>query len=109
MGKLASVTFTGASGMKYDFDVYPWGTNFRPIGAVYFTTKRYSSGNGYSHAKIYVGQTGDLLERFDNHHKIGCFRTNGANCICIHPEGVENSRRRIESDLISNYNPPCND
>ena len=109
MSKIASVTFTGDSGSKYKFDVYPWGTDFYPLGAVYVVTRRHKKGTSYIHAKIYTGETGDLSERFDNHHKFNCFEAHKANCICIYAEQSKRLRRAIESDLLDDYNPPCND
>ncbi|MCK5232542.1 MAG: GIY-YIG nuclease family protein [Desulfobulbaceae bacterium] len=58
---------------------------------------------------LYVGQTGDLSERFDDHHKGACFNRNGSTHIGIKPESVEKTRLAIETDLARNYNPVCND
>jgi hypothetical protein len=49
-----------------------------------------------------------LSERFDDHHKAECFSRRGAAHLCVHVEGNEKTRLAIESDLIANYNPPCN-
>lgn len=110
MAKLATITFTGASGQEYEFDVYPFDTDFTNIGAVYFVTKRtLKAEGGGTHTYIYIGQTDDLSTRFDNHHKAECFEREEANCVCIHQEDNEQSRLEIESDLLGNYDPPCND
>ncbi len=110
MAKLATMTFTGASETKYEFDVYSRDINFQKVAAVYFITKRtQESAGGYTHIPIYVGQTNDLSERFDDHHKASCFKRHGANCICTYREDDETKRLRIESDLISQYSPLCND
>lgn len=95
----------GSSGTLYEFEVYPWGTPFRPIGGVYLILK---IANGTSHV-LYVGQTGDLSERFDNHHQKPCFDRNGKTHIAVLIEGTENRRLQIEQDLIRNYRPNCND
>lgn len=109
MAKLATITFKGKSGNKYTFNVYSFDTDFKAIGAVYFVTERTEKADGTgSHTRIYVGQTGDLSERIDNHHKQDCFEENDANCICVHSESNEDKRLEIEADLIDNYNPPCN-
>ena len=109
MKKIGTLTLTGASGTKYAFDVYPYGTEFNAIGAVYYISKRTEKADGTgSHDKIYIGETGDLSERFDNHHKEPCFKMHSANCISIHQESNENKRLIIEEDLIDAYNPPCN-
>jgi len=110
MAKLNTMTFTGNSGKKYSFNVYPFGEEFNAIGAVYFITERSKSEDGpYAHTRIYLGQTGDLSERFDDHHKATCFRKYGANCICVHQEASKESRLTKEADLIANYTTSCND
>jgi predicted site-specific integrase-resolvase len=64
--------------------------------------------SGYSHTRIYVGQTEDLSTRFDNHHKEACFDKHNKNCVCVHGEEDEDTRLEIEKDLIDKYDPPCN-
>jgi len=108
--KLSNKTGPRQSGTEYTFKVYSLDTKFnKDYEAVYFVTKRVKKTNGgYSHIRIYVGETGDLSTRFDNHHKQDCFDENGANCICIYGEQDEKTRLKIEKDLIEKYNPPCN-
>jgi len=109
MGKLGTILFKGKTENEYSFNVYSFDTDFKAIGAVYFVTKRVEKPDGTgNHTRIYVGQTGDLSERFDNHHKQECFDKHNANCICVYTESDEDTRLEIESDLIDNYNPPCN-
>jgi len=110
MAKLGTMTLTGKSGKQYSFEVYPWGTTFSAVGAVYYISKRTPKvDGGADHAKIYIGQTNDLSERFDNHHKADCFTKHGANAISVHRDDNEDSRLAKESDLIADHNPPCND
>jgi hypothetical protein len=105
----ATLELTGASGRKYAFLVYPWGTEFKAVGGAYAVTRATpSQAGGETHAIIYVGQTGDLSERFDAHHKAACFSRNSANRISVHVEGLEQTRLGIEADLIASYRPPCN-
>lgn len=109
MAKLGELVLEGASGASYTFSVYPWGTNFKAIAGVYYVSKREAkSDGGGTHTKIYVGQTEDLSERFDNHHRADCFRRHGANCISVHLDDDEDSRLAKESDLINALDPPCN-
>jgi len=109
MAKLADTTFSGSTG-QYDFEVYPLGTDFKNVGAVYIISRRTVDVQGKgTHTFIYIGQTGDLSERFDNHHKAKCFKENNANCICVHLESNERSRRAIEGDLVARNPTPCND
>ncbi len=69
------VTATGKSGTTYTFTVYDLATTFRPIGGVYLFLKNRNP--------VYVGQTGDLSTRFDNHHKASEITRNGASCIAV--------------------------
>ena len=105
----ATLELTGASGRKCAFLVYPWGTEFKAVGSVYAVTRATpNQTGGETHSIIYVGQTADLSERFDAHHKAACFSKHSANRICVHVEGVEQTRLAIEADLIASYKPPCN-
>jgi len=109
MSKIGTLTLTGQSGNKYDFNVYAWGTDFNDFGAVYYVSKRTIKSDGIgSHTEIYVGETGDMSERFDNHHKAQCFKNNGANAISAHQDDDEDSRLQKETDLINALDPPCN-
>jgi hypothetical protein len=108
--KTETIVLTGASGKKYTFYVYDWGAEFKKVGGVYAVLKAVRNQAGsLTYYVIYIGQTGDLSERFDNHHKVDCFRRNGANRISAFSEGNEKSRLAAESDLIAAYDPPCND
>lgn len=109
MAKIGTITFTGSSGKSYTFNVYPIDQELNDVGGVYCITRRYkNSTGGYTHSVVYVGVTGDLSTRFNDHHKDDCFTKNKANCICIHRDDNEDSRFAKESDLIDYYNPPCN-
>ena len=110
MAELGRVTFKGASGNNYTFYAYTIGTSFNKVGGVYvFTVRTPKPEGGASHPVIYVGQTGDLSTRFDNHHKADCIVQHQSNCICILVQEDEQMRLAIEKDMIDNYNPPCND
>jgi excinuclease UvrABC nuclease subunit len=108
--KLADLNLKGISGKEYKFLVYPLGTKFKAIGGVYYISKRTKNQDGIgSHSPIYVGETSDLSERFDNHHKSSCFDRKNANCISVLINSSEKERLVIEKDLKKNYNPTCND
>ena len=104
MSKETTVILKGASGKTYNFDVFPWGTPFKPLGAIYTVLKKIPP-NFHIH---YVGETGDLSSRFDNHHKQPCFDRNGKTHIAVHLESSESVRLSKEADLVGNYNPGCN-
>jgi hypothetical protein len=98
------VTVKGASGRAYEFMVYPWGQKFNPVGGEYLVLKRQIGNYGI----LYIGQTGDLSERFDDHHKQGCFDRNAKTHIGVRVENSEAGRLAIESDLLGNYKTVCN-
>ncbi len=110
MSKIGTITLTGVSGKKYEFNIYPFGTEFEAIGAVYYISKRTEKPDGGGeHSGIYIGQTSDMSERFDSHHKADCFNEHQANCHSIYREDNQEKRLLIEEDLIKEYKPPCND
>ena len=105
---MAKVTFTGESGKKYSFQVQPMTTLFKETGAVYLITNRViDDTNKVNHNKIFVGETQNLAKQFAKSRSSN-FRGHAANCICVMPEEDEKLRKKIESDLVGNYNPPCN-
>ena len=101
----SAVILEGRSSAKYEFHVYPWGTDFKPLGAVY-TVLKLRPDRRYD--VIYVGETGDLSERFDNHHKAWCFDRDRRSHIGVRQDPSERSRLTIEADLVANHQPPCN-
>ena len=105
MAKIESISLKGCSGKTYNFDVYPKGTNFKALGAVYCISKRQNN----NHSLIYLGVTDDISTRFNDHHKERCFVNNGANCVSIHLCSSEQERLMIEKDILCNYNFPCNE
>ena len=57
-----TVTVRGASGTIYRFTVFPWGTNFNPVGAVYLILRKKYPNDNYS--ILYIGQTKRLERPF---------------------------------------------
>ena len=96
----------GASGTTYPLTLYPWGTPFQRFGAVYLVLRQLENSN---YRILYVGETADMGERFDDHHKEPCFRRNGRSHIGVLSEEPPKPRRlAIEQDLITAYGTPCN-
>jgi hypothetical protein len=109
MPKLATISFTGKSGRKYEFTVYSRDTEFKDLGAVYFMTKRVVDKDGKAtHDEIYVGQTDSLKRRPLNHERKPCFDKHKADCVCVYLEEEKKTRLAIETDLRERYDPPCN-
>lgn len=105
MASIGTLTLTGKSGAKYNFEIYSFDTTFKAVPGVYAVTRR---DEKKSHTVLYIGQTGDMAQRHLDHHKEDCFVRNKANCMSFHREPNEKSRQAIEADLIAAYNPPCN-
>ncbi len=104
MYRVNTVTLRGLSGSTYDFEIHNIDTPFNPIGAVYsFATTPYIS------TLYYVGMTGDLSVRFDNHHKLPQALRLGANSILVRPVPSEMERIKIEADIIAYYKPQLNE
>jgi hypothetical protein len=100
----STITLTGASRANYQFTLYTWPTPFSAVCAVYAIFAKRIDG----YHVLYIGQTGNCAERFEDHHKASCIRRNGVTHIGLLVENSEQRRLAIELDLIRNYNPPCN-
>lgn len=105
--QVLTITWKGASGEDYKYWIYPIGKDFDQVPGNYIFAKE---GNPNQWYPIYIGETGDLSERFDNHHRITCIKRNGATHIHAHKSsGVAADRRLEESDLIAKWRTSCND
>jgi excinuclease UvrABC nuclease subunit len=100
MSNNAQISATGASGTKHTFTIYPLNTQFNAVGGVYLILKQ--------NTVLYVGQTGDLSERFDAHHKACCWLRHQADRMAVMGVANESQRLQIEADLIKSHNPTCN-
>ena len=99
----------GKSRRLYEYDVFPVGTTFKAVPANYIFTRETSPG---MYDPIYIGETEDLSERFDNHHKMPCIRREEATHIHVHKndDGVM-ARRQEKRDLLAKSIPipTCNE
>lgn len=102
-----NIEWTGRSGTKYEFSLHLIDEDLEPIAACYIFTKQ-TDNNRWS--AIYIGETGDLSVRFDDHHKMICCYNEGATHICVYTTEMEDKsvRLSVEEDLIENYRPLCN-
>lgn len=110
MPKIGTLDFTGISGHKYTFNVYPMKREKKDKEAVYFVTRRLVKADGaVEHLLLFVGQCGDLSQEFANHPKNDELMHERANCICVYWEDHPDTRAKIAQDLIDFYHPPVND
>ena len=100
-----TILWQGKSGTKYKYWIYPIGHSLKAEAGNYIFTKETQPG---SWRPIYIGQTENLDERFDDHHKAGCIRSNGATHIHVHLNSSKPARLAEERDLILRWNPVCN-
>lgn len=111
-----NITLSGISGKQYIFDLYSF-ENFDELNgvfasrpALYLFTRRSAAEDGFMHDLIYLGETGNLSDRFNNHHKKDEIMSHHANCIGIHGfVGSDESRKALEKDILSAYDFPCNE
>ncbi len=105
MTTIQTQAWFGQSGTEYAYDVYPVGIGLLKAPGNYIFAKQTPTG----WIPVYIGQTGDLSARFDNHHKMFCIRANEATHIHVHSNySGELVRKQEESDLVGRYRPACN-
>lgn len=104
MYRINTITLRGVSGFTYEFEVHNVDTPFHSIGAIYTFAQTPNVPPIY-----YIGRTGDLSVRFNNHHKLPQALRIGANSILVRPVALEAERIRIEADLIAYYKPQLNE
>jgi hypothetical protein len=110
MPKIGTLDFTGISGHKYTFNVYPKNREHKEKEAVYVVTHRMIKADAaVDHLVIFVGETTNLSKEFAKHTKEVCFEREVANCICVYWEDHKETRTKIADDLRNFYHPPCND
>lgn len=98
--------WTGASGQKYRYTVYMFGTAFGP-GPANFVYARETRPGQY--VAVYIGQTDDLSRPFDDALAMQCIRQQRATHIHVKlSTAPEEARRAERSDLIAEWNPSCN-
>lgn len=113
-----TITLKDNKGNDYVFDMYAYDTmdavdeavkNFKRAGLYIFAKRYIESGNKYF-SLSYIGETGDYSTRgYSNHHKRKCIENHDCNEFGLRLLKVdEDTRKKIETDLIKTNNPPCN-
>lgn len=97
-GILAKCTWVGASGMSYDYSIYPLNPSLKSEKyGNYVFAKQNAFGEW---VPIYIGE-GDLSDRCtDRHHQWSCIRSKGATHVHVHFNPSKISRRTEEEDLL---------
>ena len=106
MGAMAVMKWQGQSGRRYKYWVYEIGTKFKETPANYVFAQETAA---LTFAPVYVGQTDDLSVRLDDHEKMPFIRESGATHIHVHANSRGGAARlEEETDLVSMWNPVCN-
>jgi hypothetical protein len=107
--RIDSVTFAGASGTKYEFRVYVWGTKFKALPGVFLVASRsIEPGQNPRYEPVFIGSAIDLSKALSNHPRGDCFQMYYANVIGVLGETNAAAREKIGADLIAALAPPCN-
>ena len=80
-------------------------------------TQRDPTNKSDYYTTLYVGQTGDFSTRgfVENHHKFDCWKEHTNSKSGLHigiysmPNSTEDEREKVETGIIKQKNPPCND
>src|SRR5687768_4588275 len=98
----SSIGFTGKSGERYRFQVWPLATAFKSVGAVYVITKRTFEDRTFStrasHQPLAIGETADLAATFVGKPELKTLAAKGANYICVCAIADPELRSRTERD-----------
>lgn len=104
------VTWPGASGIKYDTEVYPLRTKFNPVSGVYIVCKPSATAGRW--IALYVGEAKSLYDRLNagvtTHDGLKRATARGATHIAVMRTNSDAQRLRIETDLRHGLKPPCN-
>jgi hypothetical protein len=110
MPKIGTLDFTGISGHKYTFNVYPLNREHKEKEAVYVVTHRTIKADAsVDHELIFIGATDNIKKTIEKHPRKACFEKEVANCVCVYWEDHADTRQKISDDLKNFYHPPCND
>lgn len=100
-----TIVWVGKSGVQYTYWIYPIRAPLAAKGGNYIFSKQGQDGLWYP---LYIGQTGNLSERFDDHHKAARIIGAGATHIHARLNAEKTARLAEESDLVSHWRPSCN-
>ena len=104
--KLGTLAMTFDGGRRFVFELYSWPAHFTTIGAVFALTRVTGTpGNSPEHQVMYVQET-DNLSCF--HSDFGCMLAGLVDCVGVIPVASRSVRHRVQAELRSRLDPPCN-
>jgi hypothetical protein len=109
IGKIDTITLTGASGRAYELRVYVWDTRFKALPAVYVVMSRTIEPNDPPrYEPLYVDATPNLSKALADHPRAECFQLYYANTVAVIKATDSEERARIAADLTAGLRPLCN-
>jgi len=97
--------WTGTSGNRYQYEIYPINTNWNDVAGNYIFAK-ITTRNRW--AAVYIGETESLRDRIPNHNKLPCVSRNGGTHVHAHVNSSSTARLAEEGDLLAANNTSCN-
>ena len=102
-----TILWDGEPGKEYRYWIYKIGHSMKQVPGNYCFAKEIEP---HQWTPIYFGETEDISERFEYHHKMDCILRKGATHIHTHTSSPDKEIRCAEeTDLINRWHPPCND
>lgn len=106
---MSRVTWTGSSGLQYQFETFPIGTRFNHVSGVYVACRLVPFAGIEA---LYVGQAQSLADRLNswpnNHDGLMRAAREGMSLIAARVVAGDAERLRVETDLRHGLNPLCN-
>ena len=97
--------WTGASGQKYRYSAFMFGTHFGPGAANVIFAREIKRGH---YGPIFIGQTEDLSEPFKDEAALQCITEGRATHVHVRFARDDEAVRIAEcQDLIAALKPPC--
>jgi hypothetical protein len=95
----------GASGKKYEYDIYSMDTNWNDVAGNYIFAYESSPRKWMS---VYMGETESFKDRLPNHNELPCIKRNGGTHVHAHLNTNSQARLDEEADLLAHNKTPCN-
>ncbi len=101
------INWPGKSGKEYQYEIFPFGTPFRPLPGNYIYAGQTEDGRW---VPIYIAQTRDPHQRLEGHVRVEDAMAHGATHLHAHYCSAGQAARCTEEhDLILLWQPVCND
>ena len=101
------VSWTGHSGTRYPYEIFPLDAVFKPLPANFIYAQLSEDG---SWTPIYIAQTRDMHQRLEGHVSVNDAKVSGATHIHVHYSTTGQSARGTEEhDLVLQWKPVCNE